>query len=320
MKQAFKQINFSKDRLAVILAANRVIEEYAAAGYDMTVRQVFYQMIAGDLLPDSWLERVESKEGWILTKNTPRNYSRLGDCIDDGRMCGIIDWAHIVDRTRSLQSLAHWNDAADRIRSAWRSFRIDRWENQPIRPEIWVEKEALEGVLARVCQRNDVPFFCCRGYASQTSMKEAADRLLRHLDNGQDVIIFHLGDHDPSGMDMTRDIGDRLLIFMREAGIQIERLALNWSQIELYNPPPNFAKQTDSRFKIYQAEFGDESWELDALQPQVLDALIEVAIHSVRDDDLWTERAKEENEYDKLLRSAYLHWDDVAKFLKRKTG
>jgi len=104
--------------------------------------------------------------------------------------------------------------------------------------------------------------------------------------NGQRPIVFHLGDHDPSGIDMTRDNRDRLSLF---AGVDITvvRLALNMEQIERYRPPPNPAKVTDSRFEAYQREYGDESWELDALNPEVIHNLIENNVQCIRDEKLW---------------------------------
>lgn len=111
----------------------------------------------------------------------------------------------------------------------------------------------------------------------------AANRLKRHYDAGQNVVLLHLGDHDPSGKDMSRDIVERLELFGVEDVI-FRRLALNMDQIEEYGPPPNPAKLTDSRATGYIREFGRESWELDALEPQVISDLIQEHVESFRDD------------------------------------
>ena len=137
MKQAYTEIRFTPEKLSVIKTAINVIERYAAAGFDMTVRQLYYQMVAQDLFPDSWMDKK------LRTKNTAKNYKRLGEYINDGRMCGLVDWDRIVDRTRSLNYLQNWPNSEHRILSAWRSFRMDKWENQPYRVEVWVEKEAM---------------------------------------------------------------------------------------------------------------------------------------------------------------------------------
>lgn len=84
-------------------------------------------------------------------------------------------------------------------------------------------------------------------------------------DHRERRVILHLGDHDPSGIDMTRDISDRLELF--GADVEVKRIALNWDQIDEFTPPPNPAKLSDSRAGAYIAEYGDESWELDALEP-----------------------------------------------------
>ena len=126
----------------------------------------------------------------------------------------------------------------------------------------------------------------------------AAQRFIKHARAGQGTHIIHLGDHDPSGIDMSRDIEDRIKMFMahHEYGgsryFDFTRIALNRDQIDLYNPPPNPAKSTDSRFQGYMNEHGDESWELDALEPQVLADLVRAKVDEIRDDDLYSDRQK----------------------------
>lgn len=112
-----------------------------------------------------------------------------------------------------------------------------------------------------------------------------------YLDAGQAPVILHLGDHDPSGIDMTRDIVARLEVFTDYAGIEVRRVALNMDQVEQYGPPPNPAKLTDSRVGQYIAVYGLDSWELDALEPQVIVDLIEQKTLERRDADLWVEAA-----------------------------
>lgn len=103
-------------------------------------------------------------------------------------------------------------------------------------------------------------------------MHSAAKRFEGYVYQGISPVIIHLGDHDPSGIDMTRDIIDRMDIF--EAGVGVERIALNMDQIELYNPPKNPAKLSDTRAKGYIEKFGSSSYELDALEPRVIRDLI----------------------------------------------
>lgn len=299
MKQQFINFNLRKGSLAAIKQANDIIATYLAQGYRLTLRQLYYQHVARDLIP-----------------NTEKSYKNLGQLINKGRLAGLIDWSAIEDRTRNLRGLAHWDSPVSRILSASQTYRLEKWDNQPNRIEVWVEKDALVGILQRVCNRHDVDYFSCRGYVSQSEMYGAAQRLNRYIQDGQNVVILHLGDHDPSGMDMTRDIIDRLLLFMDGVGdAEVNRLALNWEQIELYNPPPNPAKTTDARFQGYADEYGTESWELDALEPSVIESLIEDHILAYRDEALWREMEEEEKHHKELLYKVAGQWDEVEAFL-----
>ena len=261
-----------------------MIDEYHRQGYDLTLRQLYYQFVSRDLLP-----------------NTQKSYKRLGGILNDARLAGLVDWDAIVDRTRNRRLLTRWENPAQIIDACVNSYHVDRWDGQPFRPEVWIEKDALVGVIQGVCNELDVPYFACRGYVSQSEQWRAGQRFRRDMRNGQDVVIFHLGDHDPSGIDMTRDNGDRLEMFS-EAGIRVERLALNADQVAQYNPPPNPTKLTDSRAAGYLEEHGDESWELDALEPSVISDLIRQAVEGLIDWDIWDETKAREDEGRELLR------------------
>jgi hypothetical protein len=210
-------------------------------------------------------------------------------------MCGLIDWEAIEDRTRNLQKLSHWRSPSQIMDTAIYSYRLNKWEKQLFRPEVWIEKEALVGVIQGVCDKWDVPYFACRGYNSQSEQWRAGQRLLEHINDLKIPIIIHLGDHDPSGIDMTRDNIDRLSLFTH-SNIEVRRLALNFDQVTKYNPPPNPAKATDSRFNSYADMYGEDCWELDALEPSVIVNLIEDEIKSLIDFDAWEVLIKKEND------------------------
>lgn len=285
-------------RLAVIRKANEIIKEYEAQGYQLTLRQLYYQFVARDLIA-----------------NNQKEYNKLGETINEARLCGLVDWNSITDRTRNLRDNPHWTSPRSIIQAASSGYAIDKWSTQRFRVEVWIEKDALAGVVEGICSELDVPYLSCRGYTSQSEMWVGAMRLKRHSQNGQIPLILHFGDHDPSGRDMSRDILDRMKLFM--GGVQFERLALNFDQIEQYNPPPNPAKVTDSRAAAYIAEFGDESWELDALEPRVLTQLVRDAVEAVRDEDAWEEKVAEENHHRDLLAKASTRWSEVVSFLER---
>jgi hypothetical protein len=303
VKQKYIDHKFGTKSLALLRLGNDIIAEYAAQGFDLTLRQLYYQLVARDHIP-----------------NTQQSYKRLGKLVSNGRLAGLIDWDAIVDRTRHLRERSHWTDPQSIIQAAERSYHIDMWEHQAYRPEVWIEKDALIGVIAGVCNELDTPFFACRGYISQSSMYRASKRVLWAHGDFHYPIIFHLGDHDPSGMDMTRDIVDRLelltgLCNLETHGFRVDRLALNWEQIEEYGPPPNPAKLSDSRANNYIEEYGPDSWELDALEPQVIVDLIRTNIEGLINKDLWRKDEERKSQAKTELRQIHKEYDEVVEFL-----
>ncbi len=292
----YKNVSFQEATLGLITRCNEIITEYQRQGFILTLRQLYYQLVARDMIP-----------------NRQTEYKRLGSIVNDARLAGLIDWQAIEDRTRNLRALSHWSRPHDIVQACADQFRLDMWATQNFRPEVWVEKDALVGVIEGACEELDVPFFSCRGYTSQSEMWVAAMRIKQHVRGGQTAIVFHFGDHDPSGKDMTRDITDRLQLFM--GGVEVKRLALNMEQVEEYDPPPNPAKTTDSRYRAYIAEFGAESWELDALEPAVIAGLIRDAVSGLIDAAAWKARAAQVNRHRRTLGLAAKQWDAVAKFL-----
>ncbi len=267
---------FGEGNLALIGMSKSILEEYEAQGFQFTLRQLYYKLVARDVI-----------------ENTVQSYNRLGGLISDARLAGLISWTSIEDRMRSLRGLNTWDTPEGKLQQARHGYRRDLWENQPYRPEVWVEKDAMSDVVGQICNELRVDFFACRGYVSQSEQWRAGKRHADYIARGQMPMIFHLGDHDPSGIDMTRDNRERLSMF---AGTQISvtRLALNMNQVDTYKPPPNPAKVTDSRFEDYQKKFGDESWELDALEPKVIQDLIEGAVLKLRNNQLWQQTLNDE--------------------------
>jgi hypothetical protein len=311
---------FRPDTLAIIQKANQVIGEYQRQGFKLTLRQLYYQFVAKDLLPDSWIDREYNiKMGLPAdTKNTLKNYKHLGDIINDGRLAGLIDWNAIEDRTRNLQTHSSWSSPHSIIRACADQFTVDLWAEQENYVEVWIEKEALVGVIEGICTELQVPFFACKGYTSQSEMWGAAQRLIGHEKGGRTTVVVHLGDHDPSGLDMTRDIQDRLVMFGSTA--IIDRIALTWEQIEEYEPPPNPAKTTDARYESYREKCGDDSWELDALEPQVMADLIRDAVTARIDQDYWQEALGRRDTGREQLSKVSRRWQAVVDYLGNGNG
>ena len=143
-------------------------------------------------------------------------------------------------------------------------------------------------------------------------MWSAAQRFKKYQTYGKTCVLIHLGDHDPSGIDMSRDIQDRLEMFGVDSDRFIfRRIALNREQVDLYSPPPNPAKITDSRSSSYISEYGEESWELDALEPKVLHDLITDNVTEFMDEnEVKRVRNLMEKERDVINEVSY-HWDEV---------
>lgn len=294
--------SFKGERLTILEHADQIMREYQAKGYSLTLRQLYYQFVARDIFA-----------------NDQKNYARLGDVVNEGRMAGELDWEILEDRTRGIEEPNVWSSPRAIIAAVAAQFKTDLWKDHDFRPEIWVEKEALAGVVEGVAEKNRVGFLACRGYTSASELWRAGQRIVHRYENTrQQTLILHLGDHDPSGIDMTRDNRERLRTFCEYhlgiAPFEFRRIALNMEQVEQYNPPPNPAKNTDSRFRDYMLEFGDESWELDALDPETLEALIDEHVATVREDDVWEENTRRENQQKHQLEAVREHWDRVAEF------
>ena len=299
MKMEYVAKDFKATTLKVIDDANEIIEAYQAQGLNLTLRQLYYRFVATGLIP-----------------NTQKDYKRLGSIVNDGRLAGMIDWEAIEDRGRSLNAMSHWEDPSDIINGAARGYAIDKWKGQEYHVEVWVEKQALEAVILKAAQPLDVDCFACKGYTSQSEMWRASTRFKYYAGIGQTPIIIHLGDHDPSGIDMTRDISDRLDMF--GVPMEVNRIALNMDQVEEYTPPPNPAKLSDSRAQGYIQKYGFDSWELDALEPSVMHDLIQDAIEGYRDKKLWEKRQKKQEKERELLTRVSDDWDDVCDYLADK--
>lgn len=296
--EAFIKKSFRSETRRLVETANAIIAEYDAQGFQLTLRQLYYQFVARDVIP-----------------NRQSEYKRLGSIINDARLAGLVDWSAIEDRTRNLRSFSSWSSPQEIMNSVARQYCEDLWEGQQYRPEVWIEKDALIGVITPVCGRYRVPYFACRGYTSQSEQYAAGKRLADHRANGAIPIILHLGDHDPSGLDMTRDNSDRLAMFARQ-DVEVVRLALNMDQVRAYSPPPNPAKETDARFATYRETHGDQSWELDALSPPVIDRLIADALDGLIDRAVWDAAKAREADQRGNLRTASERWDEVVEFLE----
>lgn len=282
--------NLGAVTLQRIHQANTIIEEFQAKGFKMTVRQVYYQFVARGLIA-----------------NELRSYKLVANALEKGRMGGLIDWYAIEDRTRFLRGNTHWGSPSEILSSAAAGYRLDSRADQPYLIEVWIEKDALVGVIEPICEELDIDYFACKGYVSLSEMWRAAGR---YNYDGRPCKLLYLGDHDPSGLDMTRCVGDILHTFGCE-NIEVFRIALNMDQVEEHQPPPNFAKLSDTRSADYIATYGEESWELDALPPDVITEVIEENVDLLTDDRKRRKLLALQEAHREKLEDIALHWEEI---------
>ncbi len=299
MKEAFLNIRFRRSTLELIDHVNGIVDQYQALGFILTLRQLFYQFVSRPALG---------------LANSFDDYKRLGRTVTDARRAGLIDWDAIEDRTRNVNRLPTWDDPPEIITSCAEQYHEDLWASQRYRPEVWIEKDALTGVIESVCEEFRVPYFSCRGNVSDSEMYAAGKRFALIDNQGQVPLVLHLGDHDPNGLDMSRDIQDRLVMFARRE-VEVKRLALNFDQTARL--PPNFAKETDSRYAGYVRQFGTtDCWELDALAPDVISGLVRDEFNSLIDHDARAMAIAGEDDNRSILTAAAGNWSLVKSALR----
>jgi hypothetical protein len=277
MKQTYIERKFTAPSLKLIDKVNEVADDYARQGFTLTGRSLYYKLVARNIV-----------------ENNIRSYKNVMSLLNDARLAGLVDWDAIEDRTRSFITRPRWHDAPRFLKSVASQYHADMWADQPNRVFVIVEKDALMGVLEDICREYDVPLMAARGYPSVSVLREFARDHVANSHSWQEVKIIHLGDHDPSGIDMTRDLVERLSLLSGGYGkFELERIALTMEQVEENNCPANPAKLTDSRSDGYVEKYGTDSWELDALEPRYLVDLITDKIGSHIDHYVWDAREEE---------------------------
>ncbi len=286
MREQFTERRFQGASLVLIEHVNRIIEEYQEQGYRLSLRQVYYQLVSQLIIP-----------------NENAAYKNLGKLVSEGRLAGLLDWDAIEDRGRRGEYPQFWESPEAIISAAAETYRLDKWADQENHVVVMIEKSALEGVVSPVCSRLEVPFHANKGYSSSSALytvgKQMQEKAVVHR---KKLHVIYAGDHDPSGIQMSRDLADRLALFSQNP-VNVMRIALNMPQIQRHNLPPNPVKDSDSRTPAYEAEFGTECWEVDALNPGLLATMFERAILSLRDSDVWAKSLDRENEHKEKIQS-----------------
>jgi len=290
MKIKYINKNFRNETISVVDLANTIIDDYHKMDLRLTLRQLYYQFVSRDLIA-----------------NKQSEYKRLGGIVRDARLAGLIDWESIEDRTRSPVIWRHTETAETAVAGLKNTVAKNLWESQDLAVEVWIEKDALTGVIRTPCSQFDVPYFACKGYNSSSAAWLAGQRINRR---DKPTVILHLGDHDPSGIDMTEDIIKRFEMFTGGKAI-VERIALNMSQITKLNPPPNPTKMTDSRAQSYVERFGHKCWELDAINPADMQRMITKKIKTYIDFSEWNKTIDAQYEENHVLDELIYSWPEI---------
>lgn len=341
---------WSADKANLCGAVVRVVEKYQEQGYRLTLRQLYYQLVSGDIIP-----------------NHDTVYKKMSGILDDLRYSGVIDWSAIEDRGRIPHLPYFANDIADAMEDIINAFRLDRQMGQDTVIEVFTEKDAISGILKRITDYFHIRLVVNKGYSSSSALHEAYKRFAGYIKSGKKVRILYFGDHDPSGLDMIRDIRERMLLFLargRQLGwrffdsekfnkwmefgrphskmlsdfipafsaleslipdgekyaelfkqacrayylherefFKITPIGLTMDQIREYNPPPNPAKITDPRAKWYISQFGQVSWEVDALEPAVMEGVVRGAIMEIIDFDKFKAVCEKEDQMTKEMKA-----------------
>jgi len=276
------------DGIALLKSISNTIKSYGELNLKLTNREIYYQLVKENAIP-----------------NVIEVYKRMCVFLTNARYGGYLNWDAIEDRSRNAEKHSEWGSVKDLISSAVYSYRLPRWKDQEYYIEMYCEKEAGEGKLKPVADKYHIHFGANKGYSSASMMYQMGQRIKEQLQNHKKVIILYFGDHDPSGLDMIRDIRDRITEFVQndvnleEHHFEVVPVALSKKQIIQYKCPPNPAKITDPRAKWYIKEHGKVSWELDALAPDVLIKLAEKSILDYIDLDKynsWIELEKEQQQ------------------------
>jgi len=220
----------------------------------MTVRQVFYQATVRDL--------VEKSEA---------GYTKVQTDLVQMRRAGALPYDWLPDNTRWQRKPRTFSSVEHALAETARFYRKSLWDNADAYVEVWLEKDALSGVIMPVTSLYDVPLMVARGYASLSFLHSAAEYI-----NGLEVptYIYHLGDYDPSGVNAGEKIESTLREMAPDAEIYFERIAVTETQIKTWNLPSRPTKTSDTRSR----GFGDISVELDAIKPDLLRAVVQDAI------------------------------------------
>ena len=232
----------------------------------MTIRQLFYRLIGVGPLG-----------------NNQASYRKVSRMMTKARRDDRIPWEWIADRTRPIYRPNVWKNPQEYAEAVSRSYRRDYWESQPCYIEIWCEKDTVIGSIQDLADELGITVRVGRGFNSETRAHEIAQIL---GDSDKPNIVFFLGDHDASGVDIERDLKKRVLTH-GSGDFVLRRLAIHKQDIAIFDLPPQRVKQSDPRAVAFLRKHGTECVELDALPPNELRLRIREEVEALLDMAAW---------------------------------
>lgn len=224
-----------------------------------TVRQVYYRLVSAGVI-----------------EKTEQEYKRTVRLLTAMRHDEEVPMEWIADYTRWMRKPRTFESGEDALRSTAQLYRRALWSSQPVYVEVWLEKDALSGVVVEETDPYDVPLMVTRGYPSVSFLHAAAEVIRGYARRGKPAVLYYLGDHDPSGVDIPRFVEERIREYAPEAEIDFQRLAVTPAQIEAWDLPTRPTKRTDTRAR----NFDGGSVEVDAIPPAQLRQLVRESIES----------------------------------------
>ena len=273
----------------VVAEALEVFKQYDTA---LTLRQLYYRLVSKHLF-----------------SNTINSYKRLSRLMVKAREQRDVPINCLEDRSRRIlgrgdtgynSAEAFLKQRFASLQGSWKSFNMPRWEEQPVHIVVSLEKDALSRLVSEVANQYAVKTFPTRGYPSFTYVQSMASYIRNRL-KGKPTVVLYFGDFDPSGVDIERDLTERLGKY-RAGDFKVQRVALNKAQIEQYQLPPMPVKKSDARAEGFMEAYGDKTVELDALEPNVLKYLVAQSISKHIDLHAWKKREEEVEHLQQWLR------------------
>jgi hypothetical protein len=254
--------------------------------HPMTQRQLFYRLVSQGVI-----DKTEAQYQTTVIRLT-----------NEMRLSGAMDAGWIADNTRWMRKPNTHSSLQNALRETARTYRRSVWDEQDVYVEVWLEKDALAGVLVDVTAAWDVPLMVTKGFASLSFLYGAAETI---RDRDKPTFLYYFGDHDPSGVDIPRQVERRLREFAPNADITFKRIAVNPDQIERWKLPTRPTKKTDSRSKNFEGD----SVEVDAIPSRDLRQLATDCIVGHIDPHVYANLQKVERSERETLRTFMEAWN-----------